>query len=76
MYRAIICYQAVRMQGSGEVEMKTMEEKNCQVKGCFRSVQVWKESICPVVVHVDGILCVIRKLNDYKKSGVYPCTLF
>lgn len=27
MYRAIICYQAVRMQGSGEVEMKTMEEK-------------------------------------------------
>lgn len=38
MYRAIICYQAVRMQGSGEVEMKTMEEKNCQVKGCFRSV--------------------------------------
>lgn len=57
MYRAIICYQAVRMQGSEEVEMKTMEEKNCQVKGCFRSVK-FEKKVFARLLYTSMVFCV------------------
>lgn len=57
MYRAIICYQAVRMQGSGEVEMKQWRKKTVKWKGASDQFK-FEKKVFARLLYMSMVFCV------------------